>query len=269
MAAEGGASPAVRLVDVRYRYADGTAALCDLGCEIAAGEAVGLVGPNGAGKSTLALLLAGFLRPEAGRVEVFGVPVERRTLVEVRRRLGLVFQDPDDQLFLGTVLDDVAFGPLNQGLDGEAARARATATLARVGLERLGARFPGHLSAGEKRAAAIATALAMQPELLVLDEPTANLDPRGRRRVIDIIRGLPGTRLVISHDLEMVLDCCTRVLLLDAGRLVADGPALRLLADGPLLEAHALEKPHSLMGAAEHAHVHERRHGASDEGGER
>jgi cobalt/nickel transport system ATP-binding protein len=255
-------SPAVvvRLEDVAFAYPDGTAALQGVSATIRAGESVALVGPNGAGKSTLALLLAGFHQAARGTVEVCGLTVVRRNLVEVRRRFGLVFQNPDDQLFLGTVLDDVAFGPLNLGLSDEAARSRALEALERVGLADAAARFPGHLSAGQKRAAAIATVLAMRPDVLLLDEPTANLDPSSRRRVIRLIHDLPGTRLVISHDLEAVLDCCARTVLLDRGRVVADGPSVEVLADGPLLAAHGLEKPHSLMTTTEHADVHRHRH---------
>jgi cobalt/nickel transport system ATP-binding protein len=253
---------ALRLSEVSFTYPQGTAGLREVSFEVGSGEAVGIVGPNGAGKSTLALLLLGFLLPEQGRIDMGELRVERRSLVDVRRRVGLVFENPDDQLFLSTVLEDVAFGLLNQGLPPAEAKERSLAALGRVGLEHAAERFPGHLSSGQKRAAAIATVLALEPEVVVLDEPTANLDPRARRRVIELVRALPGTRLVISHDLEMVLDCCARVLLLDQGRLVADGAANELLADGPLLDAHGLEKPHSLMTASEHAHVHAERHAA-------
>jgi energy-coupling factor transporter ATP-binding protein EcfA2 len=245
---------------VSFRYPDGTLGVEELSFALEPGEAVGIVGPNGAGKSTLALLLLGFLPPDQGSVEIGGLPVTARNLVEVRRRVGLVFESPDDQLFLSTVLEDVAFGLLNRGVAPERAEQLALAALRRVGLERSAGRFPGHLSSGQKRAAAIATVLALEPEVVVLDEPTANLDPRARRRVIELVRSLPGARLVISHDLETVLDCCSRALLLDQGRLVADGLATTVLADGALLDAHGLEKPHSLMTALEHAHVHEQRH---------
>ena len=253
-------APAIRLHEASFTYPDGTTGLREVSFAIEAGESVGIVGPNGAGKSTLALVLLGFLLPEHGRAEIGGVRVERRSLSEVRRRVGLVFENPDDQLFLGTVLEDVAFGLLNRGMPAERARELALAALERVGLGATADRFPGHLSSGQKRAAAIATVLALEPEVVVVDEPSANLDPRARRRVIELIRALPGTRLVISHDLELVLDCCGRVLLLDEGRLVADGAATELLGDGTLLEAHGLEKPHSLMSSGEHAHVHAERH---------
>lgn len=252
---------AVRIEGLAFVYPDGTEALRGLTFAIDAGESVGIVGPNGAGKSTLALLLSGCLAPSRGAVEVAGLPVRRSTLREVRRRLGLVFEDPDDQLFLGTLADDVAFGPLNMGVPPEDVRAEVRGLLDRFGLGSLGDRFPGHLSAGQKRTAAIACVLAMRPDIVLFDEPTANLDPRGRRTIIGIIVRLGGTRIVISHDLEMILDCCRRVVLLDGGRVVADGPAAEVLGDGPLLEAHALEKPHSLMSFEEHRHVHAARHG--------
>jgi len=254
-------APTIRLSEVSFTYPDGTAGMREVSFDISPEESVGIVGPNGAGKSTLALLLLGFLVPEQGAIEIGGLAIARRSLVELRRRVGLVFENPDDQLFLGTVLDDVAFGLLNRGVPAEQARELSLAALRRVDLERAADRFAGHLSSGQKRAAALATVLALEPEVVVLDEPTANLDPRARRRVIELVRALPGTRLVISHDLEMVLDCCDRALLFDSGRLVADGPATELLADGSLLDSHGLEKPHSLMTSAEHAHVHAERHG--------
>ena len=260
------AAPVVRLLGAAFAYPDGTEALAGVDLTVRAGESVAVVGPNGAGKSTLLLVLSGFLAAQRGLVEVCGMPVGKRTVAAVRRRLGLVFQNPDDQLFLGTVLDDVAFGPLNLGLEPDAARERAVEALGQVGLADAAARFPGHLSAGRKRAAAIATALAMRPDVLLLDEPTANLDPSSRRRVIELIRALPCTRLVISHDLEMVLDCCERSVLLDGGRVIGDGTSAELLSDGPLLSAHGLEKPHSLMSQSEHDEVHRRRHASPGAG---
>ena len=253
---------AVRLAGVTFAYPDGTLGLDDVSLDVASGESLGVVGPNGAGKSTLAQLLPGLLFPQRGRVEVHGLAVERRSLREIRRRVGLVFDNPDDQLFLGTVLEDVAFGPLNHGASPVEARRRALEALARVGLAAAAGRFPGHLSSGQKRAAALATVLALEPDLVVLDEPTANLDPRARRAVIALVRALPCARLVVSHDLELVLDCCRRVVLLDAGRVVTEGLAADVLGAGELLEAHGLEKPHSLLSRAEHAHVHAARHGA-------
>lgn len=259
-------SPAIRLSGVSFSYPDGVEALRDVGFDVAEGESVGIVGPNGAGKSTLTLLLAGFLPPRDGIVEVAGIRVGRSTVREVRRRLGLVFEDPEDQLFMGTLYDDVAFGPMNMGVAPDRVDEIVRGTLAMVGLDTLADRFPGHLSSGQKRAAAIAAVIAMRPAIVVFDEPTAGLDPRSRRRVIEIIGALGGSRIVVSHDLEAVLDCCRRVILLDGGRIVADGPAENVLSDGALLDAHGLEKPHSLMSASEHRHVHAMRLGCADAG---
>ncbi|MCC6527966.1 MAG: ABC transporter ATP-binding protein [Polyangiaceae bacterium] len=252
-------APAVRLHEVSFDYPDGTVGLAGVSLEVGREESLAVVGPNGAGKSTLALLLPGLLVPARGSIEVCGLPVGRRTLTEVRRRLGLVLESPDDQLFLGTLLEDVAFGPLNHGASPEEARARALAALDAVGLADAAARFPGHLSSGQKRAAALATVLAMRPEVFVMDEPTANLDPRARRAVLALILRLPGARIVVTHDLEAALDCCARTALFDGGRLVAAGPTAELLADGELLAAHGLDKPHSLLTPEEHAAMHQRR----------
>ncbi len=248
-------APALRIRGLRYRYPDGTEALSGLDLDVAEGESVGLIGPNGAGKSTLLLHLSGLLRPESGTVEVFGLKVERPNFKAVRRLVGLVFQDPDDQLFMPTVFDDVAFGPLNLGLGPDEVRARVKAALEEVGAARLADRAPYHLSGGEKRAVAIATVLSMEARLLALDEPSVNLDPRGRRELISLLERLGRTMLVVSHDLELVLETCGRVAILDGGRAVADGPVRRILADEALLKAHALERPHAIEHLlARHAH---------------
>jgi cobalt/nickel transport system ATP-binding protein len=235
--------PAVRLRALSHRYADGTPALHDVDLQIAAGEAVAVVGANGAGKSTLLLHLNGLLLAGAGQVQIEGQPVTRATLVAVRQRVGFVFQDADDQLFMPTVQDDVAFGPLNQGLDAAAVAERVGAALAAVGASHLAARAPWRLSGGEKRAVAIAGVLAMQPALLVLDEPTAGLDPAGRRRLIELLRGLRHTRIVATHDLDLVLELCPRVVVLHQGRVQADGAPQSVLADAELLCRCQLEPP--------------------------
>lgn len=230
-----------------YSYPHGPAALNGVSFTVAEGERVGLVGPNGAGKTSLFLCLCGILTPQAGEVSVAGLnvrdPAQRRQLPG---QVGIVFQNPDDQLFSATVLDDVAFGPINQGLQPDEVRTRATEALKRVGLAGVEDRVPWHLSGGEKRRVALAGVLAMRPRMLLLDEPSMFLDPRGRRGLIDVLNGLGGTQMIASHDLEMVLKTCSRVLVLDGGRLVADGPATSVLADLSLMETHGLEVPASL-----------------------
>ena len=256
--------PAVRVSGLEYRYPDGRLALRGVDLTIMTGESVALVGPNGAGKSTLLLHLNGLLpgrrggeavhahgagvsgRNGAARVWIDGLEVNARHAPEVRRRVGLLFQDPDDQLFSTTVLEDVAFGPLNLGLGAAEARRVARECLARVDLEDAADRAPHHLSFGERKRVCLAGVLACRPSVLVLDEPTANLDPRGRRRFIRLIRDLPATKLIATHDLEMVLELCHRTVLLDAGRVVANGLTRNILGDPNLLEAHGLEMPLSL-----------------------
>lgn len=225
-----------------FSYPDGHPALREVTLSIAPGEKVALVGPNGAGKSTLILHLNGILHGE-GCVRVCGLAVEPGNLGRVRAAVGLVFQNPDDQLFSPTVFDDVAFGPLYQGLPPGEVEARVAAALAAVRMTDYARRVSHHLSAGEKKRIAIATVLSMQPEVLVLDEPTAGLDPRARRALIHLLRDLPLTMLVSSHDLAMVRELLPRMVVMDEGRIVADGPTGELLQDEHLLEAHGLEKP--------------------------
>jgi cobalt/nickel transport system ATP-binding protein len=237
---------AIEVRDLCYAYPGHGEALRGVSFGVAPGEAVGIIGCNGAGKSTLLLHLNGCLAPARGEVRIGGVLLTRQTLGQARRAVGLVFQDPDDQLFMPTVFEDVAFGPLNQGLaDGEA-EARSLAALQRVGMAHLRDRPPHRLSAGEKRAVAIATVLAMEPDILVMDEPTAHLDPRGRRRLIDLLRTFAHTKIIATHDLELVVDLCSRVFVMDAGRIVAAGSTAELLGDEALMLAHGLECPHSL-----------------------
>jgi cobalt/nickel transport system ATP-binding protein len=231
-----------------HRYADGRVALDDITFEIGPGECVALVGPNGAGKTTLFLRLCGVLAGRLGEANVEGLdPADPAQRKKLPASIGIVFQNPDDQLFSPTVLDDVAFGPLNQGATPAEAKARALEALAAVGLPpEVGERVPFQLSGGDKRRAAIAGVLAMQPSVLLLDEPSAFLDPRGRRDLIDLVRKLPGTKLIATHDLDLVLDLCPRVLVLDAGKLVADGSACELLAHPEIIENHGLEIPYRL-----------------------
>ena len=263
---------AARVAGLHYHYPDGRPALRGVDFSIAAGESVALVGPNGAGKSTLLLHLNGVLpgharesqathahgpadRPhqththaqDGPAIWIDGLPVVSKNLREISRRVGLLFQDPDDQLFATTVLEDVAFGPLNLGLPRSEARRVALDCLARVDLAALADRPPHHLSFGERKRACLAGVLACDPILLALDEPTANLDPRARRRFLALIASLPAAKLIATHDLEMALDLCPRTLVLDAGRIVADGPTRVLLGDAALMDTHGLEVPLSLQ----------------------
>ena len=238
-----------------YRYPDGTAALRDIAFSVGEGERVGLIGPNGAGKSTLLLHLNGLLpehRPAAPAVHVFGRPVAEPHLVEIRARVGLLFQDPDDQIFCPTVWEDVAFGPQQLGLRGAGLASRVARALEQVGLVGFEERPPHHLSRGEKRRVCLAGLLACEARLLALDEPTSDLDPRGRRELKVLLESLPVAQIIATHDLALVVELCPRVVVLDRGSVVAQGPTESLLADEELMLAHGLERPHILR----HRHPH-------------
>jgi cobalt/nickel transport system ATP-binding protein len=238
---------AIAVDGLSYSYADSPPALRGVSFRAAAGECLGLVGPNGAGKTTLFLCLAGVLAVRPGAARVAGLdPGNRDERKKLPSRVGIVFQHSDDQLFSGTVADDVAFGPLNLGLAPDEVRLRVAEALDEVGLSEHGARVPYHLSGGEKRRVALAGVLAMRPGILLLDEPSIHLDPRGRRELIHLLGRLPGTKVIASHDLEMILELCGRVLVLDGGVVAAEGTAASLLADAELMEAHGLEVPYSL-----------------------
>jgi cobalt/nickel transport system ATP-binding protein len=248
-------SAAIGVADLRYRYHDGSEALRGVSFAIAAGECVGLLGPNGSGKSTLLLHLNGILpeKPAAdGSVRIAGEAIAPGNLEAIRRQVGLVFQDPDDQLFCATVAEDVAFGPQQLGLAGAALAARVDHALGLVGLTGYGHRATHHLSHGEKRRACLAGVLACEPSVLVLDEPTSDLDPRGRREFKALLQSIPATKLIATHDLEWVVGLCTRVIVLDHGLVVADGPTTDVLDDESLMLAHGLERPHVLR----HLHPH-------------
>jgi cobalt/nickel transport system ATP-binding protein len=246
---------ALEITDLKYRYHDGTEALRGISFRALPGECIALLGANGSGKSTLLLHLNGLL-PEkffgAGAVKIFGEAVSENNLESVRRDVGLVFQDPDDQLFCPTVAEDVAFGPQQLGLPENEIAARVKKSLAQVGLAGFDHRATHHLSHGEKRRACLAGVLACEPKILVLDEPTSDLDPRGRREFKAMLRTLPATKLIATHDLEMAVELCARSIILDHGQIVADGRTIDLLSDEKLMLAHGLEKPHILH----HLHPH-------------
>ncbi|HEY7582785.1 MAG TPA: ABC transporter ATP-binding protein [Acidimicrobiia bacterium] len=229
--------------DLSFSYPDGTEVLKGLSLAIDPGERVGLLGPNGAGKTTLVLHLNGILRASSGAISLGGTTLSDQTVREIRRRVGLVFQDPDDQLFMPTVFADVAFGPANFGFEPGEVEQRVKGALESVGEWHLADRAPHHLSGGERRKVAIATVLASDSELLVLDEPTSNLDPAGRRELVALLSSLPTTQLVVTHDLPFVFELCPRSIIMDGGRVVADGRTGELLSDRQLLAAHRLELP--------------------------
>ena len=241
---------ALEVEGLSFAYPDGSPALRDVSLRVRRGERVALLGPNGAGKTTLVLHLNGILSGGPGTVRVGGLAVGRDTLREVRRRVGIVFQDPDDQLFLPTVGEDVAFGPANLGLTGPALAERVRWALEQVGMAGAVDRPPHHLSFGQRRRVAVATVLAMEPEVLVLDEPSSNLDPASRRELAEILLALDVTVLMVTHDLPYALQLCPRSVILSAGRMVADGPTPQLLSDPTLLAEHRLELPYGFDPAS-------------------
>jgi cobalt/nickel transport system ATP-binding protein len=234
---------AVHVERLRYAYPDGQLALDGVELSLAPGERVALLGPNGAGKTTLMLHLNGVLQASSGTVEIGGTPLTRKTLRDIRRRVGLVFQDPDDQLFMPTVAQDVAFGPANFGVRGDELAERVKRALAVVSLSDLADRSPAHLSGGQRRRAALATVLACEPEILVLDEPSANLDPVARRELAETLMTLDATLLVVTHDLPYAAQLCDRAVIMDSGRIVADGDVSSVLTNFELLARHRLELP--------------------------
>ncbi|MCW2584401.1 MAG: Cobalt transport protein ATP-binding subunit [Klenkia sp.] len=235
--------PSLLVEDLAFAYPDGHQALFGVDLRVEPGERVALLGPNGAGKTTLVLHLNGILRGVRVRVEVAGLAVGEEHVQEVRRRVGIVFQDPDDQLFMPTVADDVAFGPRNLGLPEAEVTARVADALEQVGMADAADRPPHHLSFGQRRRVAVATVLSMQPEVLVLDEPSSNLDPAGRRELAEVLQALPMTLLMVTHDLPYALQLCPRSVVLDGGVIVADAPTRELLADPTRLAGHRLELP--------------------------
>jgi cobalt/nickel transport system ATP-binding protein len=245
----------VEITNLKYRYPDGAEALRGVGFRVQSGECLALLGPNGSGKSTLLLHLNGILpeNPSAdGAVKIFGESISPKNLEAVRRAVGVVFQDPDDQLFCPTVAEDVAFGPQQLGLNANEIALRVKSSLAQVGLAGFEERATHHLSHGEKRRACLAGVLACAPPVLVLDEPTSDLDPRGRREFMALLGEIPATKLIATHDLELAVKLCARTIILDRGEIIADGRTVELLDNEPLMLAHGLERPHILR----HRHPH-------------
>jgi cobalt/nickel transport system ATP-binding protein len=236
-------APALEVRDLLFAYPDGTQALFGVTLALGRGERVALLGPNGAGKTTLVLHLNGIHPAQSGTVAVGGLAVEKEHLLEIRRRVGIVFQDPDDQLFMPTVRDDVAFGPSNLGIRGEELDVRVKRALAAVGMDGFEDRAPHHLSFGQRRRVAVATVLAMEPEILVLDEPSSNLDPAGRRELAEILLGLDITMLMVTHDLPYALELCPRSVVMNEGLIVADGSTVDILSNQDLMRRNRLELP--------------------------
>jgi len=239
------------IIEVRnlgHIYPDGTAALRDVSFRITHGESVAIIGANGAGKSTLLMHLNGYLAPSSGEIRIGDFPLTRSTLPEIRRTVGMVFQDPDDQLFMPTVHDDVAFGPFNLGLPAREVDQRVHEALEQVGAAHLADKPPYNLSGGEKKRVAIATVLSMSPDILVMDEPTSGLDPYARRRLMALLKDFRHTKIFTSHDLDMVMDLCERAIVLHEGKIRADGPTMEIFQDEILLAECRLEKPLSMQG---------------------
>lgn len=237
----------VEVQDLAHTYADGTMGVRGISFRIHHGESVAVVGANGAGKSTLLLHLNGYLTPQCGSVRIGDFPLTKDTVQDIRKTVGMIFQDPDDQLFMPTVYDDVAFGPLNLGLPPAEVEQRVQDALVRTDVAHLRERPPYKLSGGEKRAVAIATVLAMTPDILVMDEPSSNLDPKARRTLIELLTGFHHTKIIATHDLDMVLDLCERTIVIRDGQIMADGPTLDIFHDDKLLAASHLEKPFRLQ----------------------
>ncbi len=258
--------PVIQIKDLSYHYASGIPALSDITLDIHQGETVVLIGPNGAGKSTLLLMTRGILGDLDGRVRIGGEKLDTQKKVEeMAEKVGLVFQNPDDQLFSPTVFDDVAFGPVNLGLPSERVKQRVTMALSAVGLTGYEHRVPYQLSGGEKRRVSLATIYSMEPEILLLDEPTSHLDPRSRLEVIKLIQKFPGTRVIATHDFELILKVATRVILINRGRIKADGTPVDILTDEPLLQENGMEIPLVIrylmaLHSGDHESLHEHEH---------
>lgn len=237
----------VEVINLQHIYPDGTIAIRDVSFRITHGESVAIIGANGAGKSTLLQHLNGCLTATSGQIRIGDTPLSKGTLPDIRRTVGMLFQNPDDQLFMPTVFDDVAFGPLNLGLTGMHVDNRVADALGQVGAGHLRAKPPYHLSGGEKKRVAIATVLAMSPDILAIDEPTSGLDPFARRQLMSLLREFQHTKIFTSHDLDMVLELCQRAIILHEGVIMADGPTDEIFSNDELLAACRLEKPLSMQ----------------------
>jgi cobalt/nickel transport system ATP-binding protein len=233
----------VELKDVHFRYPDGTEALKGISFKVVHGESVGITGANGAGKTTLLLNLNGHLLPTNGEISIGEVPLMKKTRQEIRKKVGFVFQRPDDQLFMPSVYEDVAFGPINLGLSQEKVDERVKSALQKVGCLHLMKRPPHRLSEGQKRAVTIAAVMAMNPDILVMDEPASNLDPKSRRQLINLLKSFQHTKIIASHDLDLILDVCERCIMIKDGKVVVDGPAEEALSNEGLLDENNLELP--------------------------
>lgn len=249
-------NPFIEIKNLTYLYPTGNKALDNLNLNVDRGERVALVGPNGAGKSTFILHLNGILNGD-GHIKVMGMGMEKGNLPRIRQKVGIVFQDPDHQLFSPTVFDDVAFGPINMGFPEDEVRTRVAGALEKVGLSGFEERLPHRMSFGEKRRVCIASVLSMSPEILVLDEPSSSLDPRSRRELINLLNGFEITQIIATHDLEMALELCKRVVVMDRGTVVADGEIAKVLGNEELMLAHGLEVPHSIKFTHYHTHDHD------------
>jgi len=238
----------IEIKDLKYTYPDGTPALAGISFRITHGESVGVVGANGAGKSTLLMHINGCMSPSEGTVRIGDYPLTKKTLPSVRGRVGMIFQDPDDQLFMPTVYDDVAFGPLNQGFPRDEVESLVVYALETVGAAHLKHRPPYKLSGGEKRAVAIATVLSMSPDIVLMDEPSSGLDPKARRQLIALLKSFEHTKIIATHDLDLVLDLCERTIVLNQGWVAADGRTIEIFSNTQLLEENHLEKPLRLQG---------------------
>lgn len=235
----------VEIKNLDYTYPNGGVALIDINLDIFEGEFVGIIGPNGAGKTTFLLHLNGILRG-CGRISVLDMEMNEKNLKKIRSKVGTVFQDPDDQLFSPTVFDDVSFGPLNMKLPKDAVIKRTKEALTQVEMSEFEDSSPHHLSFGEKKRISLATVLSMNPEILVLDEPSSNLDPKSRRHLMEVLKGIRVTKIISGHDLELILDICNKVVVLDKGKIVAYGGTKEILSNKSLMESHGLEVPLSL-----------------------